>query len=73
MKRVMVTPARLFEFPTTLTFGALRRNHIVLTVLETIAKKSQKKQKQGKFVVHVWSATYHELPRTQPKLERNVV
>ena len=30
---------RLFEFLTTLTFGAQNRNHIVPTALETIAKK----------------------------------
>ena len=43
---VMVTPAvcpRLFEFLTTLTFGALRKNHIVSTTFEDIAKKNTKK------------------------------
>ena len=37
-----VTPAvcpRLFEFLTTLTLGALGRNHIVSTVFGSIAKK----------------------------------
>ena len=42
--RVMVTLAvgpRMFEFLTMLTFGALRRNHIVSTEFETIAKKKE--------------------------------
>ena len=42
--RVIVTPVvcpRLFEILTTLTLGALRRNHIVSTALETIAKKKE--------------------------------
>ena len=59
-RRVMVTPAvcaRLFEILTTLTFGALAK---------------QETQRQGKLVVHVRSAMYHELSRTQPKLEGNV-
>ena len=68
--RVMVTPAvypRWFEFPTTLTF----RNHIVSTAFETIAKK--KTERQRRLVVHVRSAIYHELSKTQPKLERKCV
>ena len=43
LKRVTVTPAvspRLFEFFTTLTLEALRKNHIVATACETIAKKN---------------------------------
>ena len=47
-KRVTVTPAvcpRSFEFLTTLTFGALRRNHIVPTGFETIAKKKKRKHR----------------------------
>ena len=46
----MVTPAvcpRLFEFLTTLTFGAQRRHHIVSTAFETIAKK--KRAREGSF------------------------
>ena len=46
---VMVTPAvcpRLFEFLTTLTFGAQARHHNVSTAFETIA---QKKSKEGSF------------------------
>ena len=38
-KKVIVTPALIFEFVTTLTYGALRINHIVSTAFETIAKK----------------------------------
>ena len=66
-KRFMVTPVvcpRLFEFLATLTFGALRKNHNVSTAFETIAKKKRRKQKQRKPVVHVRSAMYHELSRT---------
>ena len=37
----MVTPARLSEFLATLAFGDLRRNHIVSTAFETIAKKEE--------------------------------
>ena len=47
-KRVTVTPAicpRLFEILMMLIFGALRRNHIVSTALETIAKKNRNKKK----------------------------
>ena len=50
MKRVMVTPARLFEFPTTLTFGALSRNHVVSTVFETIAEKTVAKKTETRKV-----------------------
>ena len=32
-------------------------------------QKKKKKQKQGRLVFHVRSAIYHELSRTQPKLE----
>ena len=72
-KRVMVTPARLFEFLTTLTFGALRRNHMVSTVFETVVRKAKKKeQKQGGLAVHVRSTVCDELSRTPPKLEGNV-
>ena len=39
--RVMVTPARLSEFLATLAFGDLRRNNIVSTAFETIAKKEE--------------------------------
>ena len=44
-KRVTVTPAvcpRLFEMLTTLTFGALRRNHTVSTAFATIANDGDK-------------------------------
>ena len=62
---------RLFEFLTTLTFGALRKNHIVSTALETVAKKNKRiRQKQRKPVVHVRSAMYHESSRTQLKFGR---
>ena len=67
-QRAMVTPAvcpRLFEFLTTLTFRAMGRNHIGSTPHETIAKK----KRQRKLVVHMRSAIYHELSRTQPKSE----
>ena len=57
----VVSPRCLFGFLTTLTFGALRKNHIVSTASGTIAKK-------GRFDVHVRSELYHELSRTQPKL-----
>ena len=69
--RFMVTPAvcpRLFEYHTTLKFGALRKTRIVSTAFETIARK-----KKGNLVVHMWSAMYHESSRTQPQLEENVV
>ena len=39
-KRVMVTPARLFEFLTTLTFRVLHRNHIVSTEFVIEQKKN---------------------------------
>ena len=67
MATLVVCP-RLFVILTTLTFGALRRNHIVSTAFETIAKK-----KKTGFVVHVRSAMYREVSRTQPKLGGNVV
>ena len=35
---------RLLKFLTTLTLGAQRRNHIVSTALETIAKKKTQRQ-----------------------------
>ena len=44
-EKVVVTPAvcpRLFEFLTTLTFGAQRRNHIASTPSVAIAKKQKK-------------------------------
>ena len=44
-ERFMVAPAvcpRLFECPATFTFGALRKNHIVSTTFEAIAKKTHK-------------------------------
>ena len=75
LKRVMFTPVvcpRMLEFLTTLTFGAQRRNHIVSTAIETIAKKKEK-QKQGKLVVHMRSAIHHGLSKTQPKLEGKCV
>ena len=65
-QRVMVTLIacpRLFEFLTTLTFGAQRRNHIVSTAL----RPSENMKRQGR---HLGSAIYHELSRTQPKLQR---
>ena len=51
--RVLVTPAvylRVFEILTALTFGALRKNHIVLSIFEDI-----KKNKKWILVVHVRS------------------
>ena len=39
-----VVSPRLFEILTTRTFGALRRNHIVSTAFETIAKKNRSKE-----------------------------
>ena len=66
--RVTVTPAvcsRLFEFLTS--DEKLCEQH-----LETVAKK-KKNQQQGRLVVHVRSATYHALSRTQPKLEGKCV
>ena len=36
--RVTVTPARLFAFLTTLTLEALRKNHMVSTAFEAIAR-----------------------------------
>ena len=39
LRRVTVTPVvcpRLFEFLNTLTFGALRKNHIVSTAFEAV-------------------------------------
>ena len=68
-ERFIVTPVvcpRLLEFLTTLTFGALHRSHLVSIASETIAKKKRR------FVVYVRSAMYHEVSRTQPKLEWNV-
>ena len=56
LKRVTVTSVvrpRLFVFLTTLTFRALRKNHIVSTAIEAIEKR--KEQKQRKPVVHVRS------------------
>ena len=67
-KRVMVTSARLFGFHITLTFGALRRNRIVSTAFETIAKKRQRK-----LVLHMRSVICHEVSRTQPKLKRKCI
>ena len=46
--RVLVTPAvypRLFEFLTTLTFGALRKKHILSPIFEDIAKNTKKTTK----------------------------
>ena len=43
IKRFIVTPAvcpPLFEFLTTLTFGALCKNHFVSTTFEAITKKN---------------------------------
>ena len=69
--RVLVTPAvypRVFEILTILTFGALRKNHIVSTAFETIAKtKNAKDRYKRKKVAHVRSVMYHESSRTQPK------
>ena len=45
LKRFIVTPAvcpRLFEFLTTWTFGALRKNHIVSRAHEVIENKTHK-------------------------------
>ena len=75
-ERVMVTPAvcpRLFEFLTTLTFGALRRNHMVSTPFETVAKKKSKRRDTEGSFVRVQSAINHYLSRIQPKLERKCV
>ena len=68
-RRFVLTPAvypRVLEILTTLTFGALRKNHIMSKAFEAIKKKES--QKQRKPVVHVRSAMYHESSRTRPKL-----
>ena len=49
LKRFIVTPAvcpRLFEFLTTLTFGALRKNHTVSRALEVIEKAHKTETKR---------------------------
>ena len=72
----MVTPAvcpRLFGLLTMLTFGALDRNHTVSTALRPSPKKNTHTHRQGRLVVHVRSAIYHELSRKQPKLEGKCV
>ena len=51
-----------------LTFGALRRNHTVSTAFEAIAGTETKRH-----LVHVRSAIYHEMSRTQLNLEGNCV
>ena len=64
-KRFFVAPAvypRVFEILTTSTFGALRKYHNV----------SQKTNKT-KHVVHVWSAMYHEVSRTQQKSKKGTL
>ena len=51
LMRFMVTPVvcpRLFEFHTTLTYGAQRRNHVVTTPLETIAKKTNTETRKAR-------------------------
>ena len=71
LQSVTVTPAmcpRMFEILTTLTFRVLGRNRIVSTAIETIEKK-----KQGRLVVHMRSANFHEVSRTQPKSEGKCV
>ena len=58
--RFMVTTivySRLFDFLSTSTFGALRRNHIVSKAFETIAVVH----------MHMRSAFLHELSRTHMK------
>ena len=41
LQRVIVTPARLFEFLTMLIFGARRRTHILSTAFETSRNKTE--------------------------------
>ena len=63
--REMVTPVvgpRMFEILTTLTFGALHRNHMVTKRFGTIANKKQT-QRQGRLVAHVRSATSMVVPK----------
>ena len=49
----------LFEFLTTLTFGAQRGNHSVSTAFETMAETNT--ETREKWFVHMRSAIYHEL------------
>ena len=70
----MATPAvcpRLLEILTTLTFRALLLNHIEQT-FETIANQETQTWRHGRLVVHMGSAIYHELTRTQTEVEREV-
>ena len=69
----VVTPAvcpRLFEVLTTLTLGALRNNHTVSTAFENIVQK--KKKKQGRLVVHVPPAFFHDLSKNTTEIGREV-
>ena len=65
---VMVTPAvcpRLFEFLTTLTFGAQRD----ITLCQQHLRPSPKQKEQGKArFPHTINKKKHELSRTQPNL-----
>ena len=58
---------RLFEILATLTFGALRKTSHCVNNISDYRKKTRKKQEQWHLVVHVWSAMYHEVSRTQQK------
>ena len=58
-----------FEFLTTLTFGALRRNHFVSTALEPTSKK---KQRQGRLRVDMRPAIYYEFVKNTTEVGREV-
>ena len=66
-RRDVVVCTRLREILTTVVFAEQHRNHIVSIAFETIAK-IKTTQRPGRLAVHVPSAIYHELSRTQPKL-----
>ena len=52
----------------------LRRNRISTNQLRpSLKKKNANTPRHGRFVVHMRSAIYHELPRRQPKLEGKCV
>ena len=51
---------RLFDILTTLTFGA-KKSHCVTNI------RGRHKKNNENLVVHVWSAMYHEVSRTQQK------
>ena len=77
LERVMATTtvySRLFEFLTTSTIRALRRNHIVSTVFETIAKNTRKntENKESSLSRCDHQFLMNQLSRTPPKFEGNV-